>query len=447
MLSFRCRSLNAANCIIQLRGHRRFRCRFRVGGRAPVVSGYIHSMRIPALLLASLLLASAAAAQAVDPGRQAFEVRCARCHGADGNGGEMGPTIVLRLSAHNDEQLTSLIRQGLPARGMPPMPVADPEMGALLKFLRTIQRAPGAGQPTVQSFQTTDGRTVQGQVTGQGVDDLQLRSSDGRVHLYRRTGERWREVTSETSWPTYNGDPGGNRYTTLTQINKATVGRLAPSWIFTVPTSNRLQLTPVVVDGIMYVTAPNECYALDAGSGRQIWRFQRPRTPGLLADAGTQSRRERGRRPALHAHRPRAHHRAQPLYWRAAVGRRARGLPQELLRDVSAARGGHRGDFRRLRRRARSERVRRRARSGNRQGAVAVLDRAEARRRRAPRPGRARTSIMAARRRGSPAATIRSSISSTGRSATPARSTTATTARATTSTPARSSRSTAGLAR
>ena len=53
------------------------------------------------------------------------------------------------------------------------------------------------------------------------------------------------------------------------------------------PTSNRLQLTPVVVDGIMYVTAPNECYALDAGSGRQIWRFQRPRTPGLLADAGT----------------------------------------------------------------------------------------------------------------------------------------------------------------
>ena len=115
-------------------------------------SSYIHSMRIPALLLVSLLLTSAAAAQALDPGRQAFEVRCARCHGADGNGGEMGPTIVLRLSAHNDEQLTSLIRQGLPARGMPPTPVADSEMGALLKFLRTIQRAPGGGQPAFRVF-------------------------------------------------------------------------------------------------------------------------------------------------------------------------------------------------------------------------------------------------------------------------------------------------------
>ena len=32
----------------------------------------------------------------------------------------------------------------------------------------------------------------------------------------------------------------------------------------------------------MYVTAGNECYALDAGTGRQIWRYQRPRTKGLI---------------------------------------------------------------------------------------------------------------------------------------------------------------------
>jgi len=41
-----------------------------------------------------------------------------------------------------------------------------------------------------------------------------------------------------------------------------------------------LQVTPVVADGIMYVTAVNEVYALDAGSGRQIWHFQRARTKG-----------------------------------------------------------------------------------------------------------------------------------------------------------------------
>ena len=110
---------------------------------------------------------------------------------------------------------------------------------------------------------------------GEGFDDLQVRSADGRVRLLRRDGDAVREVTSETGWPTYNGDPGGNRYTTLTQIDKTNVARLAPQWMFTLPKAGGLQGTPVVVDGIMYVTAPNECYALDAGTGRQIWHFQR----------------------------------------------------------------------------------------------------------------------------------------------------------------------------
>src|SRR6266700_1096899 len=79
--------------------------------------------------------------EAVDPGRQAFESRCARCHGADGNGGEMGPAIAVRLTERDDQQLTSLIRDGLPARGMPPSDVANPEIGDLVKFLRTIQRS------------------------------------------------------------------------------------------------------------------------------------------------------------------------------------------------------------------------------------------------------------------------------------------------------------------
>ena len=53
--------------------------------------------------------------EAVDVGRQAFEARCARCHGADGNGGDIGPPIGLRLEAYNDRELGSLIRNGLQA--------------------------------------------------------------------------------------------------------------------------------------------------------------------------------------------------------------------------------------------------------------------------------------------------------------------------------------------
>ena len=55
-----------------------------------------------------------------------------------------------------------------------------------------------------------------------------------------------------------------------------------PKWIFSLPNTSALQVTPVVVEGVMYVTSANECYALDAGSGRQIWHYQRTRTKGLI---------------------------------------------------------------------------------------------------------------------------------------------------------------------
>jgi alcohol dehydrogenase (cytochrome c) len=61
---------------------------------------------------------------------------------------------------------------------------------------------------------------------------------------------------------------------------------LAPRWIYTVPNAARLEVTPVVVDGIMYVTTANECHALDAGTGRQLWHYRRARTKGVIGDAG-----------------------------------------------------------------------------------------------------------------------------------------------------------------
>ena len=193
----------------------------------------------------------------------------------------MGPPIAQRLPPLDDQQLQNLIRNGIPAKGMPPSVVTDQEVADLVKFLRTIQRRADE-TPVVRSrFQTTDGRSLEGQVLGEGFDDVQVRTDDKRVHLLRRAGERFRAVTSEANWPTYNGETGGNRYTTLTQIDKNNVARLTPRWMFAIPDVGALQGTPVVVDGIMYVTAPNECYALDAGTGRRIWHFKRPRTKGV----------------------------------------------------------------------------------------------------------------------------------------------------------------------
>ena len=233
------------------------------------VAGFVAAAAVPA-----------GAAQAINPGRKSFETRCASCHGADGTGGEMGPPIATRLPALDETALRQLIRTGIPAKGMPPHAVRDVEMAQLVKYLRTIQREP---PPAVRvSLEMLDGERLDGDLVGEGSDDLQVRTADGRVHLLRRAGERVRRVTSDTDWPVYNGDPGGNRYTTLAQINKETIGRAAPRWMYTVADAGQLQVTPVVVDGIMYVTALNECIALDAGSGRTIWHYKRPRTKGVV---------------------------------------------------------------------------------------------------------------------------------------------------------------------
>ena len=197
----------------------------------------------------------------------------------------MGPAIRSRLRARDDQQLITLIRNGLPARGMPPTRVADPDLNQLIAHLRRLQRRE---RPVEQrKVELVGGGVLEGQLLGEGFADLQLRTQDKRVHLLRRVGDRYREVTSDTGWPTYNGETGGNRFTTLTQIDKKNIHRLAPKWVFRLPNAGLLQLTPVVVDGIMYVTAPNQCYALDAGTGRQIWHAEIPRQAGMTTGAGS----------------------------------------------------------------------------------------------------------------------------------------------------------------
>jgi len=161
----------------------------------------------------------------------------------------------------------------------------QPKMTNLVAFLRTLRPVRRGLTPVRKRVETTTGKTLEGVVIGESVMDLQLRTDDGRVHLLRPAGTKFRVVTSETNWPAYHGDPSGNRYSTLTQINKSNVRRLATQWVFNFPNTGRLQVTPVVVDGLMYVTAANECYALDAGTGREIWHFQQPRTRNLIGNA------------------------------------------------------------------------------------------------------------------------------------------------------------------
>lgn len=241
-------------------------------------------MRASVLLLSWLILISTGSAQSQSAGRRLYENRCAGCHGGDGNGGELAPGIVSRIPSRNQQELAAVIRNGLPASGMPAFKLTDLEMRDLIAFLRSL-RPPQSAEPVRAKIQTTDGRTLEGQVLNQSLADLQLLTGDQRIHLLRKTGDRFRPVTSQVDWPAYNGQPSGNRYSALDQINRSNVARLAPKWIFGLADTPPLEGTPVVAEGLMYVTSANQCYALDAGSGRQIWHYSRPRTKRLVGNA------------------------------------------------------------------------------------------------------------------------------------------------------------------
>jgi alcohol dehydrogenase (cytochrome c) len=237
------------------------------------------------LVFSLLLVAAPLAAHDLAAGKKQFQSRCAPCHGADGTGGEMGPNIGGRLRLRNDQQLSELIHKGIPDRGMPPNAVEGADLANLLAFTRTLERRGGRSLEQ-RSVTLTSGKTVEGLVLGEGFEDLQLQTADKKVLLLRRAGAAYREVTSQTDWPTYNGETGGNRFTSLTNIDQKNVGQLSARWTFQIPNGGQLQMTPVVVGGIMYVTAPNFCYALDAGSGRQIWKYEVPRTPEAAKSTG-----------------------------------------------------------------------------------------------------------------------------------------------------------------
>jgi alcohol dehydrogenase (cytochrome c) len=93
------------------------------------------------------------------------------------------------------------------------------------------------------------------------------------------------------NWPSYNGDYTGRRYSSLREINRANIAQLRAAWVFHPGNTQRLEVTPVVIRGVMYVTSANDVFALDASTGRTLWRYSRPVSSGLLDDAAAHKSR------------------------------------------------------------------------------------------------------------------------------------------------------------
>jgi alcohol dehydrogenase (cytochrome c) len=221
-------------------------------------------------------------------GRSSFQSLCSGCHGTDGNGGEHAPSILPSLATKNDEGITLIVREGVPRKGMPAfkqLPEAD--LRALVAYMRTMQQRRGGrrGLPVRQKVRLVDGSELEGMTLGRTGRELQLRTDDQRIHLLRASGEQYRRVTTQADWPSMHGQVSGNRYSAMRQINPTNVSQMGVKWVFAVPNSGRLQGTPQVHDGVMYVTNTNTVIALDAGSGARLWEYSRPATAGLIGNA------------------------------------------------------------------------------------------------------------------------------------------------------------------
>ena len=83
------------------------------------------------------------------------------------------------------------------------------------------------------------------------------------------------------TWPTYNGDYSGRRYSTLDQVSSRNINTLAPAWMFRISNVGALRgvgaveikCTPLMVKGILYVTIPDHVFAIDAHTGDELWHY------------------------------------------------------------------------------------------------------------------------------------------------------------------------------
>lgn len=82
------------------------------------------------------------------------------------------------------------------------------------------------------------------------------------------------------SWPSYHGDYSGKRHSPLTQITPENVGNLSLAWAFQTSQSATIKSSPILVDGILYFTVPDNIWAVDARSGHQLWHYTYPPNHG-----------------------------------------------------------------------------------------------------------------------------------------------------------------------
>ena len=217
-------------------------------------------------LAASLQYSATASKADRREGARIFHERCAACHGADGSGGPVGPTLIRSNYIYGDSDLAiyRVLRNGIPGTPMPSFDLPLRELLEVTAYLRTLKAPQLAAEDSVAPRLA--------------------------IHVSSKSLQAAGTETSE--WPMYSGSYNGWRHTTLDQITPANVAQLRIKWIrqFDISASN-IEGTPLVIDGAIFI-APDAWHvvALDAGTGNVIWEYVRPAPPHLPQEYGEVNR-------------------------------------------------------------------------------------------------------------------------------------------------------------
>src|SRR5262245_13480788 len=262
---------------------------------------------------ASTLTGNSASGEALFFGRAG----CAGCHQVNGRGGIIGPD----LSTAGLTPAAALRQKIL----TPDTPMASNSTGG------RGSRGRGAAPPQVIVAATKDGREIRGVRRNEDTFSVQMVDATGQLHLLDKAklasvrvesrslmpGDYGTKLTSSElndlvaflsarrardpkpnaatlvpggvtverlvradaephNWLMYWGNYQGTHYSGLKEIDATNVRQLQTAWAFPMPGDSVLEAMPLVVDGVMYTTQPGVVVALDARTGRQIWRFARP---------------------------------------------------------------------------------------------------------------------------------------------------------------------------
>jgi alcohol dehydrogenase (cytochrome c) len=239
--------------------------------------------------------------------------QCATCHEIDGVGGIVGPDLSTAGRFSPDALRRKILDPDQPmqasAAAGPPRPAARPQtMTARLKDGRTIRGVRRAedtftilivsldnqlhlvDKSAIATLRAEDASVMPHdfgtRLTASDLTSLiaylaSRRERDGSHAPVRAGGvttERLVKAADEPqNWLAYWGNYQATHYSGLAQITPGNAGTLRAAWTFAMPGDAVLQTTPLVVDGVMYATQPGAVVAVDARTGRLIWRSTRQR--------------------------------------------------------------------------------------------------------------------------------------------------------------------------